>query len=400
MSTRYGCSHRLIAGSSWAHSAYSPYTSLGFSLEVGCGDRVDECLGIRPGKGHAAFTEQPSDDCRVAVAVPDELVRAVVQEQERPVRPVHVPEAASRDVRAFQVLGPGRVKRVEPAVQQLQSADLAGSELVVDDDDEVDVAELVGVAGREGAVEVGGAERVPEALPCAVDELGKHGVELRVRRRRHAGQPHERRTTSSTGQPDRRGGDAAVQAFEQELRRLTAELVVAAARARSSAGRRARRTTGSSNATSAMSSGTRRPAARQAAIAPIASVSPDATTAVGGSASASSRVIAAAALSRRPRRVGDLDVRGIAAGAVPLGGGPEAREPLRSRREDRRPADVSDPLVPVTGEMADEELHPLIVRERDLRDAAARPRGCRSRRSGSPAPSDSGRDVASRIPLT
>ena len=43
-------------------------------------------------------------------------------------------------------------------------------------------------------------------------------------------------------------------------------------------------------------------------------------------ASASGRVIAAADAVRRPRRVGDLDICGVIADPVPLGGSAEARE--------------------------------------------------------------------------
>ena len=78
------------------------------------------------------------------------------------------------------MLCPRRLQRVEPAVQRLQAMYLVGSELVVRDDHEVDVTELVGVAGRERAVQVCPAAVVGQDCSCTRDELTEDGVELRI----------------------------------------------------------------------------------------------------------------------------------------------------------------------------------------------------------------------------
>jgi hypothetical protein len=151
-----------------------------FAPQVGGGHRVDEAPGVGTGKDEPVLAQQPSDDRGVAVRVPDEIVRAVVQEEERPARPVQASELASGDIGAFQMLRPRRRQRVQPPVQRLQGVLLLGGELLARHDQEVDVAELVGVARRERSVEVGALEVVPENGACPVDELAEHAVELRV----------------------------------------------------------------------------------------------------------------------------------------------------------------------------------------------------------------------------
>jgi hypothetical protein len=151
-----------------------------FSLQVRGGNRVDEQLGVGTGEDHSVFTKEPSDNRGVAVGIPDELLRAVVQIEERLLRPVQAAQLLAGDVRALQVLRPGGLDRVQPTVQQLQVVLLIGGELFVTDDHKIDVAELVSVARCERAVEVRSAEVVPEAGAGTIDKLGEHGVKLRV----------------------------------------------------------------------------------------------------------------------------------------------------------------------------------------------------------------------------
>ena len=66
--------------------------------------------------------------------------------------------------------------------------ELRVGDLVVRDDDEVDVAVLVGVAERERALEVRAAEVVAEDRADALDEFAEDGIQLRIisRPARHA----------------------------------------------------------------------------------------------------------------------------------------------------------------------------------------------------------------------
>jgi hypothetical protein len=68
-------------------------------------------------------------------------------------------------------------------VHLLQAVLLLGSEYVVTDDREVDIAGLVSIARREGAMKVRATEVATENRPSAIHELAEHCVELRIGRR-------------------------------------------------------------------------------------------------------------------------------------------------------------------------------------------------------------------------
>jgi len=73
----------------------------------------------------------------------------------------------------------------EPLVQCPELMLLVLGELALDDDQEVDVAVLVGVAEREGALEIDADQLVAEPCAQAGNELCQHGVQLRERRGIH-----------------------------------------------------------------------------------------------------------------------------------------------------------------------------------------------------------------------
>src|SRR5207244_2731416 len=67
---------------------------------------------------------------------------------------------------------------VEPAVQLLERGLLYLRELALEHDDEVDIAVFVGIAQREGALQVDTDEALAEHAADTGDEIGQHRVQL------------------------------------------------------------------------------------------------------------------------------------------------------------------------------------------------------------------------------
>jgi hypothetical protein len=67
---------------------------------------------------------------------------------------------------------------VDGLVERLELGELAGRQVLVDDHDEVAVAELGGVADGEGALEVEAQEVVAQGGADAVQQVGEDGVQL------------------------------------------------------------------------------------------------------------------------------------------------------------------------------------------------------------------------------
>ena len=112
------------------------------------------------------------------MVVPDQAARSIVEVEKVRTERVDPAQAVCRDVRAFEMLGPGDVERVDAFVHRLQSGQLLVTHVVVSHDQEVDVAMGIGVADRKRTLQVRPAEVLAEDPAYARDQVVEESVEI------------------------------------------------------------------------------------------------------------------------------------------------------------------------------------------------------------------------------
>ena len=99
----------------------------GFAPEVIDGDRIDESCDGRPVQGDATLAQDPADDGRVAVRVPNERARAVVEEEQCCARRVDRPQQIAREVRPLEMLRPRHLRGEQTRMHRLEpGGDIGG----------------------------------------------------------------------------------------------------------------------------------------------------------------------------------------------------------------------------------------------------------------------------------
>ena len=176
--TRYGPYQRFQRSIDSAHSTHSGSRARASSLQHVGRHRVYELHRRRPIERDPMFSERPADVGTVAVVVPDELLRSVVEEEQLRPRGVRANEELPVDVRPFEVLRPMPGQREEAAVKLVECRAVAIGERILGHDEKVHVAPLVRAADGERAVQVRADQIRPENCPHARDKLGQNAVEF------------------------------------------------------------------------------------------------------------------------------------------------------------------------------------------------------------------------------
>src|SRR5262249_53829318 len=124
------------------------------------GNRIDEGRRTRTSERDAHIADHAPHEHRVTVVRPDERLAPVIELPERRPALLTVTQYGQREIRAFEMLRPLGAQPVYALMRRLKVGDLRIGQLAPYRDDEVDVAVLVEIAHRKGALEVGADERV------------------------------------------------------------------------------------------------------------------------------------------------------------------------------------------------------------------------------------------------